>query len=67
MIRCRNLLISYAKYAIYKFWILSENKKLGFNTASLVNFVKLDIFNSRGNSIYCKNPFLHILVRYFYI
>ncbi len=39
-IRCRNLLISYVKYAIYKFWILSENQKLDFNRASLLSFVK---------------------------
>ncbi len=40
----RNLLISYVAYAIYKFWILSENNKLDFNSASLINFVKHDIF-----------------------
>ena len=43
-IRCRNLVISYAKYAIYKFWILSENKKLNFNNDSLHAFVKRDLF-----------------------
>ncbi len=48
----RNLLISYVAYAIYKFWILSENNKLDFNSASLINFVKKDIFR---RSLYLKD------------
>ncbi len=52
VIRCRNLLISYIKYASYKFWILSENQKLDFNSASLTSFVKRDLFR---RTLYLKD------------
>ncbi len=44
-ISCRNLLISYVAYAVYKFWIMAENKKLNFNTTNIIKFVKKDLFN----------------------
>ncbi len=57
-IRCRNLLISYVTYAIYKFWILSENQKIDFNHASMVSFVKKDLFR---RSLYLKDKEFCIL------
>ena len=43
-IKNRNLLISYTAYSIYKFWLMSENKKANFHDC-LQNFVKKDLFN----------------------
>ncbi len=51
-IESRNLFISYTAYAIYKFWILAENKKVRYNTDSLHNFVKKDLFQ---RTLYVKN------------
>ncbi len=34
-----------ALHAIYKFWIMAENRKLNFSTANIVEFVKKDLFN----------------------
>ncbi len=42
-IRCRNLVISYITYAIFKFWIMSENGKINFNEP-LHEFIKRDLF-----------------------
>ncbi len=50
-IKSRNLLISYIKYAIYKFWVMSENGKINFNNDNLSCFVKKDIFR---RSLYNK-------------
>ncbi len=51
-IRCRNLLISYIKYSIYKFWILSENQKVDFNHASMISFIKKELFK---RTLYLKD------------
>ncbi len=53
IISMRNLLISYIAYGIYKFWVMSENKKVNFMTDSLQNFVKKDLFK---RSLYLKEP-----------
>ena len=51
-INCRNLVISYITYAIYKHWIMSENKKINFNTCDMMNFIKNDLFK---RTLYVKD------------
>ncbi len=48
----RNLLISYIAYAIYKFWIQSENQKINFTTDCIASFIKKDIF---ARTLYNRN------------
>ncbi len=55
----RNLLISYITYGVYKFWIMAENNKINFNTDSLHNFIKKDLF---GRSVYLKDSNFNVLV-----
>ncbi len=43
-IKYRNMLISYIKYSLYKFWVLSENKKVDFKNDCLIKFIKKDLF-----------------------
>ncbi len=42
-IKNRNLVINYIMYAIYKFWIMAENKKLDFKNSCLLAFIKKDL------------------------
>ncbi len=51
-IKNRNVLISYIAYAIYKFWVMSENGKTNFKRDCLVSFVKADLFR---RTLYLKN------------
>ncbi len=43
-IKYRNMLISYIKYSLYKFWLLAENKKIDFKNDCLLKFIKKDLF-----------------------
>ncbi len=43
-IQARNLSFSYIAYAIYKFWVMSENSKINFRRDCLITFVKNDLF-----------------------
>lgn len=54
-IKNRNLVINYIMYAIYKFWIMAENKKLDFNNNCLLEFIKKDLLYR--NMYICDNTF----------
>ena len=51
-IKNRNLVISYISYGLYKFWIMSENKKLNFTQTNLLDFIRKDLFK---RSYYIKD------------
>ncbi len=40
----RNMTISYVAYSIYKFWVMSENKKVNYTQNCLLKFIKNDLF-----------------------
>ncbi len=52
-IKARNLVISYCSYAIYKMWVMSENKKINLENTCILSFIKKDIF-SRTLYTECK-------------
>ncbi len=43
---------------MYKFWIMSENKKIDFRRDSLLDFIKKDIF---GRTLYSENQLFTFL------
>ncbi len=51
----RNLVINYIMYAIYKFWIMAENKKLDFKNHCLLEFIKKDLLYR--NMYICDDKF----------
>ncbi len=59
IIYCRNLLLSYVAYGIYKFWVMSENNKVNFLTDSLQKFIRIDLFK---RSVYLNNTDFSMLV-----
>ncbi len=54
----RNLVINYIMYAIYKFWVMAENKKLEFKNNCLLEFIKKDLLYR--NMYICDTKFHEI-------
>ena len=48
----------YICYGLYKYWILSENGKINFNTACIIKFIKKDLFH---RTIYNKDKYFVLL------
>ena len=43
-LKARNSFINYICYGVYKYWILSKNGKINFNTSCIISFIKKDLF-----------------------
>ena len=57
-VKTRNLLIDYLAYAIYKMWIMSENKLINLTNTCLATFIIRDLFK---RTLYTKDKYFSML------